>query len=700
MDRTDRGDDVVQQAARHDMSMDSPEFLLDGLNGSLLRLLGRIGPRLKDEDGRAVVGDLRSILRRTFAAQLLHSADFIAVAGTQGAGKTTLVCSMYDLDTGVLKPNSGLGESLPVLITEDPELPPGAAPTRWLHRVGEGADARLLDKEAVSEDDWFKAISNGDPRTIAVELHVAPRYFHGARRGFVLLPGYEVETRGNRTPQTLMRQALVGAQGAIVVTDRTRLADARQQRITADLANHLAKPVVVVAKSEDLSDADRVEVAATAAKAFDIEATEVVFTSLANRDGWLPGLMQQLTALDFQERTRFRQLRRLLDVADDLGAVEHRISELLTDEAILDRGATSQWETLVAQYDAVAQRIQSDIRRQLRTALDTHAHAAADRARKDFGETEAGLGNKLGTIFWHEERKDRRRRERLANAWDAPALKPVLAGVLERTSLSAGGPAALPGSLQRRALPAAEPTAASSAERSEINIPEPTLTQLELLARPNDAGSEAVTEDLRAAVRLLPVIGVHVLSQSMSSDLTVSDRGSGQEVPDDPNQIADRVFELVKDHQGLMLGLATILGLDMLDGDLDGPSATFGAIRGGLAAAGLSAGAATAVLGVAAAGGAIILAANAANRADRASLAGIDAAMAYAKDSTLAAVLDELADLLARGRDSLVERGREWHQLDAPMADRLAAGMALADVRERRVLLEKAINLDALAAVT
>ena len=47
--------------------------------------------------------------------------------------------------------------------------------------------------------------------------------------------------------------------------------------------------------------------------------------------------------------------------------------------------------------------------------------------------------------------------------------------------------------------------------------------------------------------------------------------------------------------------------------------------------------------------------------------------------------------MLDRGHEALADRGRAWHRLDASTADRLAAGRVLAELRERRVLVERTV---------
>lgn len=57
-----------------------------------------------------------SINRKLRITRELADAKYIAIAGTQSAGKTRLIREMYDLDHQWLSDNEGRGEQLPLLL--------------------------------------------------------------------------------------------------------------------------------------------------------------------------------------------------------------------------------------------------------------------------------------------------------------------------------------------------------------------------------------------------------------------------------------------------------------------------------------------------------------------------------------------------------------------------------------------------------
>ena len=106
------------------------ELLLPRLNQALASIISACDAVLDgpiNDKGETVEQALRPIMRRLLLNQTLGQYSLLAVAGTQGAGKTTLIKSLYDLkgeDAGWLKANEGRGETYPILITEgDPTAP-------------------------------------------------------------------------------------------------------------------------------------------------------------------------------------------------------------------------------------------------------------------------------------------------------------------------------------------------------------------------------------------------------------------------------------------------------------------------------------------------------------------------------------------------------------------------------------------------
>ena len=233
------------------MTMQTPELLLKSLNNALRRLRGActvLGNNELDDK-------LLDAMRRLLLAEILGDTWIVAMGGSQGAGKTTLMASMYDLrgdGPRWLQGNEGRGEKMPVLIQEVDGL---AHPQGYVRRLVEDKSSKTfkLEDAIVDVDKFQRAVCDPDAEDLLPVLCVPRRYFKRENQAWLLLPGYEKQERSNRSWQELMRQALIGAGGCIIVTDETRMANQQQLEIVKDmLQNELrnCKPYIVISKTE------------------------------------------------------------------------------------------------------------------------------------------------------------------------------------------------------------------------------------------------------------------------------------------------------------------------------------------------------------------------------------------------------------------------------------------------------------------
>lgn len=102
------------------LAMLVPEKLLTHLNAALRRLL-TASDVLCDPN---VYKELEPMMRRLLLAEVMGTHAVIAIGGSQGAGKTTILNRLYGFnvdgtDSQWLVPNEGRGETSPVLIEEE-----------------------------------------------------------------------------------------------------------------------------------------------------------------------------------------------------------------------------------------------------------------------------------------------------------------------------------------------------------------------------------------------------------------------------------------------------------------------------------------------------------------------------------------------------------------------------------------------------
>jgi hypothetical protein len=381
----------------HNMTLDEcPELMIHALLEKLYSLRGAASYL----DNKAISEKLELVTRKLTLAEVLANQAVIAVAGSQGAGKTTLVKTLYDLDDTWLKGNEGRGERSPLLIVESAEVDSSVG--RIMVQVVETADdqSRYVQREIeVSPEDFRRALQGAFPGQLLPKLVVPSRYFDGYGCGFLLLPGYEKRTHYNEVWQSLMRQSLVGADMCVIVTDETRLANSDQDEILRAFRGDLdgSIPIVVISKTEGQSSEKLSSLQASAAQTFEIPAELAkarvicVGTQPESIDVWRDQFAQAIRELpQVQHSFRARQLAIVRDtLTADLSEVLESIDMSARDVSLTNAAFGGPVQDILKAFDAGRSDVRKDYVHELKKALDEYAGASIERA--------------LGALHKHEE---------------------------------------------------------------------------------------------------------------------------------------------------------------------------------------------------------------------------------------------------------------------------------------------------------
>lgn len=594
--------------------MQSPELLLRDLNRALLEL-NAASLVLNDQE---LASELREVTRRLVLAEVLADTTIIAIGGSQGAGKTTLMMSMYGLEGGGadwLNPNEGRGERLPVLILEEDSCVSPRGALRELGPLDEANQRFGVVERGVDVGEFQSAICNAKTNVMLPVLYVPRTYLRHPGQAFLLLPGYEQEDRDNTAWQQLMRQALVGATGCILVTDETRLAGQRETEILRGmLANDLlgAQPLVAISKTEGLAaHPERMsELRKRAGDVFHIPTGEIDrrvhcigSSDPAYKDQWLPKLRQALNDMTIGSvGSRQAQLSRLHDVLEKrLG----RVLNLAGNRSRLHfgRGAGEDGGALevVTRVLEAFDESKSDLEEKFKSAMTSMVAAQSKEAWKSLEskliEEYEGLTPKVKGLLDTTSEKHRRLARDTESAWPSSdkVLESFVAETANLTHEKLRAPkdlSALKDASVFRRLGYVGSDGAIMAWGRPTN--DDIRNMQVLLGSPSvqvDPPALA-TKELESTVRLLPALALECvrLAGLMPALVGVDSKSLASLPVTDVNAAVHSIkeqFEQATDiSKSILRGVAMVMAVDVgVDGQIDSLPALITALTGGTQAA-------------------------------------------------------------------------------------------------------------------
>lgn len=368
------------------------------------------------------------INRKLRITRELANTKYIAVAGTQSAGKSRLIREIYSLDTEWLLENEGRSEQLPLFILETKTCQEPYAVKVELD------DENGVEKEIKIESNELQEILRNykaDNTILLVKLYVPIKHFRGEEFGFVLLPGYELETRENEKWQELMRHTLTHALGCILVTDETRLAANSSRKILNDLRSRYLEyrqPIIAVTKTENLTEEQRQELKRTAAEVFQFSGQQlanIVLTGACDdeyKSKWEQALIFAIYSNTLSSResenAKYTELDEILSNEIDF-IIDQIEDELLTMGVKSAVGKDKNVEEILTKFDEAKAKFRKKYSKKLITQTQSYVNTAIQSAEKAYKDNEEGLGNwlKNTTNILIQNSDAGRHKERIRQFW-------------------------------------------------------------------------------------------------------------------------------------------------------------------------------------------------------------------------------------------------------------------------------------------
>ncbi|ABP81074.1 hypothetical protein [Stutzerimonas stutzeri] len=561
------------------------------------------------------VTTLQAVLRKLMVIRELHTTWFVSVAGTQGAGKTKLLCELYGLD-GWLVDNSGRGEKRPLFIVESDCSEPYA-----IGITAEGGEEKI-DRETLKAE--LDSFSHG-MRYQLLRLYV-PRQHFNLGFGFLLLPGYERKNSSNERWQEEMRDTLRHSMGSILVTDATRMADHATVGILDDLLNNCfanRSPIIAITWTEGKTDEERQVLRRTAAEVCRVDEPEmdrVVCTGVGAlwREQWLPVFLASLkrytNATSEVNRQRLSDLAAVVD--DELEEAALMLEDLVGEAAIRVSGQELLLDGLMKKFRESAEKYRRGLERQLRERSQAYANLVTETARQQYIAEEEGLGNKMSNFFsglmLNSSEVEQRFVSRVIRNWASQGARSplevtylALSDMADR-NLSLGyksnrvPPATDLVQISSQGMPSLlgyENSAAAVKLFKEDVDNEQLQKSLRLLLQktPSDIESldqvRARSREVSTALELLPTLTMEFMRVAQAAILTVGANSLPElrQQPIEPEKVMEQIgkglSEMVQSTKEIMSTILAISAVDIgLDGSLDVATVLTGGQVAGLGA--------------------------------------------------------------------------------------------------------------------
>ena len=567
---------------------------LHNLRGALLTALTL---SVENNEKKENIDYITDILRQVELTILLQQESIYAIAGMQGAGKTTLAKEILGIDDEWLDPNPGRGEQVPLFIEQvdgDPADFPQVIYQCLNLETGEMESQKGEGGEQLQSllRDWnsIRHYEKAGFKLLYPKLLISRKSsFIDEQITWALLPGYELTTSKNYLWQDMMRHVLVNARGVIFVTDASLLANDSKSGVLQDLRDNFSErgPVVVISKTELLTEHEIDQLKTSAAERVfpnaGMKKEDIVATGSGNSDIWVDALRATVTskltnsaASEAIALDNFMKLihENVVEIIDNLKLLaekqQHR--ESIVDE-ILD-----SFDESAAAYE---QKLRAAIKKQTRQ----HFTDALKYCEESYKSEEVGFQNNLKILArrlsFRGLEVDDERSQRIIDAWNRSysdvsihehnfkALTSVNTRALRAQGL-------LPIVEDQQLLPT---TAAGRMgylvqDKQTQYLPmEPELITgvRTLLKKPGKEHQIAPPKNLTAALEIMPAL----MLESARTKLAIQfDPACTTQLAEEiqPKQIFDALFSGSEQYHPIKTAMMAFLGADAADGTVDGKS--------------------------------------------------------------------------------------------------------------------------------
>jgi hypothetical protein len=498
----------------------------------------------------------------------LHENNLIAITGLQGVGKSTLIKTIYKIPDNIIPTNLGVGEKIPVLITEtNIELD--------FHKTYKKI---IQNNEIVTEEidtkTFLSQARSPHENILYLELKVKPVIFGNEHTQFLLLPGFESK---KDLFFDMIDNSLYAATTCVFVTNKTKQAHGKNveklEEVFSDFENN--KPVLVITSSDNYSDSDNRDFKDETLKKFKIEDEDRVICAGTYHDEeknriWMEEFKTSVikysrTKREFK-KSQLRNLNELLrdDFKDCFKKIKLKIEGKEHKHGYEEYKSVSK---VLEKYDDASKEIIKNFLENIRESLEKNSGQAKDKITKKIKE-DGRFVEGIKSFFKSSIEKREEIKESVNNAWktsnpDHSFTYAINRTLNEDTQLKLG----------RRLLSGNDKYFGDKENlllgesQSDFQIDEDLMNNLKILTK-KDSGEMHITNDkLEASIKIAPSLIVEYIRLNSIYPEFITSELKPKELKKE--NIGDSFREQHKYNKIILGGIGAILGVDSLDGEIN-----------------------------------------------------------------------------------------------------------------------------------
>ena len=545
------------------------------------------------------VDNITDVLRQVELTTLLQEEPIYAIAGMQGAGKTTLAKEILGIDDVWLSANPGRGEQVPLFIEQvdgDPRDYPQVVYQCLNLATGEIEPQKGEGGEQLQSllRDWNSIRRYEQPgyKLLYPKLLISKKSsFIDEQVTWALLPGYELTNSKNYLWQDMMRHVLVNARGVMFVTDASLLANDSKSGVLEDLRENFSErgPVVVITKTEMLCEQGIEQLKTSAAELVfpnvGMKKEDIVTTGSGNRDIWINALrdtvINKLTSSAASEAIALDNFMGL--IREDVGEIINNLKML----ADTQQHNESMMDEILETFDESAAAHEQKLRTAIKDQTRQHFNEALKHCEDSYKREEVGFQNNLKIFARRLEFRgievDDERSQRVIDAWNGQygpdelsihehnftALTKVNTRVLRGQGL-------LPAAENQQLLPATPVgrmgyLVQDQQKAYSMTDPELITGLYTLLKKPGKESQVPSPGKLTSALKIMPALMLENARTRLAMQLDPTCTTQlAEEIQ--PKQIFDALFSSSEQYHPIKTAMMAFFGADAADGSLDGKS--------------------------------------------------------------------------------------------------------------------------------